>query len=175
MLALVTAMQSGDVPATPALVFSNNPDAEGLKKAAGLSVKTESVDHRPFKGDRAAFEAEIEKILAAHDIDLICLAGFMRILTEPFIRKWEGKMLNIHPSLLPKYKGLNTHQRALDAGDKVAGCSVHIVTPALDDGPLLGQTEVSIAPNETATSLAAKVLEEEHRLYPDMLARFLRQ
>jgi len=131
-LALIKAMQSGDINANPALVLSNNSNAGVLQKSRDLSVATEVVDHRPFKGDRAAFDAEIGQTLAKHQIDVVCLAGFMRIMTEGFVRTWEGKMLNIHPSLLPKYTGLNTHQRAIDAGDTKAGCTVHMVIPELE-------------------------------------------
>ncbi|MDX1780245.1 MAG: phosphoribosylglycinamide formyltransferase [Thalassovita sp.] len=173
MVKLVESMV-GDHPARPVLVGSNDPDAAGLKKAAEMGVPTFAVDHRPFKGDREAFEAALHEKLAEAQPDIICLAGFMRVLTEGFVRKWEGRMMNIHPSLLPKYKGLHTHQRALDAGDKEAGCSVHMVTPALDDGPILGQARVPIEADDTAATLAARVLVQEHRLYPAVLERFAR-
>jgi len=172
-LALIKAMQSGDINANPALVLSNNSNAGVLQKSRDLSVATEVVDHRPFKGDRAAFDAEIGQTLAKHQIDVVCLAGFMRIMTEGFVRTWEGKMLNIHPSLLPKYTGLNTHQRAIDAGDTKAGCTVHMVIPELDAGPILGQREVDILPDDTSETLAARVLKEEHILYPAMLAAYI--
>lgn len=173
MVSLVRAMQSGAAPATPALVLSNRVDAGGLSKAADMGVPTCVVDHRPFAGDRVAFQTQISEHLAAADIDLICLAGFMRVLTAEFTDDWTGRMLNIHPSLLPKYPGLNTHQRALDAGDAEAGCTVHEVTSVLDDGPILGQRRVPILKDDTADSLAARVLKEEHILYPAMLAQFL--
>ncbi|NTT85409.1 phosphoribosylglycinamide formyltransferase [Tabrizicola fusiformis] len=171
MLALVRDM-AGDHPARPVLVLSNDPMAGGLAKAAALGVPTAAVDHRPFGRDRAAFEAELLKPLLAAEPDIICLAGFMRILTPGFIRRFEGRMLNIHPSLLPKYPGLHTHQRALDAGDTEAGCTVHEVTAELDAGPLLGQARVPVLPGDTADALAARVLVEEHRLYPAVLRRF---
>ncbi|MYM53771.1 phosphoribosylglycinamide formyltransferase [Thalassovita mangrovi] len=171
MVKLVESMV-GDHPARPVLVGSNDPQAGGLKKAAEMGVPTFAVDHRPFKGDREGFEAELNAKLEAADPDIICLAGFMRVLTESFVRKWEGRMLNIHPSLLPKYKGLHTHQRALEAGDKEAGCTVHMVTPALDDGPILGQARVPVQPDDTPETLAARVLVQEHRLYPAVLERF---
>ena len=171
MLALVRDM-AGDHPARPVLVLSNDPAAGGLAKAAALGVATAAVDHRPFGKDRAAFEAELLKPLLAAEPDIICLAGFMRILTPGFIRRFEGRMLNIHPSLLPKYPGLHTHQRALDAGDAEAGCSVHEVTADLDAGPLLGQARVPVLPGDTADTLAARVLVQEHRLYPAVLRRF---
>ena len=137
-----------------------------------MGIATAAVDHRPFGSDRAAFEAELLKPILAAEPDIICLAGFMRVLTPGFVEKFKGRMLNIHPSLLPKYPGLHTHQRALDAGDAEAGCTVHEVTPALDDGPMLGQARVPIEPGDTAETLAARVLKQEHRLYPTVLRRF---
>ena len=171
MLALVRDM-AGDHPARPVLVLSNDPLAGGLAKAAALGVATAAVEHRPFGRDRAAFEAELLKPLLAAEPDIICLAGFMRILTPDFIRRFEGRMLNIHPSLLPKYPGLHTHQRALDAGDAEAGCTVHEVTAELAAGPLLGQARVPVLPGDSADTLAARVLVQEHRLYPAVLRRF---
>lgn len=173
MVALVDAMQSGKVDATPALVLSNRADAGGLIKAQERGVPTEVVDHRPHKDNRAAFDALIQKELEVAKTDIVCLAGFMRIFTPEFMNGWAGRIINIHPSLLPKYKGLNTHQRALDAGDSVAGCTVHEATAVLDDGPILGQTEVPILKGDTAETLAARVLKEEHKLYPPMLAKFV--
>lgn len=171
MVSLLQSMH-GDHPARPVLVVSNRPDAGGLAKAQAHGVATACVDHRPFGGDRAAFEAELTRVLDEAAPDILCLAGFMRILTEGFISRWHGKMLNIHPSLLPKYKGLNTHARALEAGDAEHGCSVHEVTPELDGGPLLGQARLSIRPEDTPESLAARVLPLEHQLYPKVLRRF---
>ncbi len=175
MVTLVEAMHSGRIEAIPVLVLSNIPDAGGLAKAEALGVPTAVVDHTGFKGDREAFDAAVHAALQEADPDIVCLAGFMRILTPDFISKWDGRMLNIHPSLLPKYRGLHTHQRAIEAGDKVAGCSVHLVTSELDAGPVLGQTEVEIRDNDTPDTLAARVLTEEHRLYPRVLADFVRQ
>jgi len=172
MLALLRDMASGDHPARPVLVASNDPAATGLARAAAEGVPVAAVDHRPFKGDRAAFEAALlEPILAARP-DILCLAGFMRVLTPAFVQRFAGRMLNIHPSLLPKYPGLHTHQRALDAGDAEAGCTVHEVTPVLDDGPILGQARVPVLPGDSAETLAARVLVQEHRLYPAVLRRF---
>lgn len=171
MVKLVESM-TGDHPARPVLVFSNKPEAGGLAKAQALGVPTACVDHRPFGKDRAAFEREMEKHLLAADADIICHAGFMRILTPEFSRRWAGKMLNIHPSLLPKYPGLNTHARAIEAGDREAGCSIHIVTEILDDGPILAQARVPILEGDTADTLAARVLIEEHKLYPKVLRDF---
>ncbi len=171
MLSLVASM-TGDHPARPVLVLSNDPAAKGLTRAAELGVPTAAVDHRPFAKDRAAFEAALLHPLLAAKPDVICLAGFMRILTPDFIRRFQGRMLNIHPSLLPKYPGLHTHQRALDAGDTEAGCTVHEVTAELDAGPILGQARVPVLPDDTADTLAARVLVQEHRLYPAVLRRF---
>ncbi len=170
MVKLVESM-TGDHPARPVLVLSNDPEAGGLARAAALGVPVAAVDHRPFGTDRAAFEAALTAPLAAVAPDLICLAGFMRILTPGFTRAWAGRMLNIHPSLLPKYKGLHTHARALEAGDAEAGCTVHEVTADLDDGPILGQARVPVLPGDTPDTLAARVLVEEHRLYPAVLRR----
>ena len=171
MVALVESM-SGDHPARPCLVPSNDADAGGLKKAAAAGIATAAVDHRPFKGDRAAFEAELVKPILEAGADIVCLAGFMRVLTEGFVSQFQGRMLNIHPSLLPKYKGLNTHARALEAGDTEAGCTVHEVTPLLDDGPILGQARVPVLAGDTADALAARVLTQEHLLYPQVLRRY---
>ena len=171
MLALVRSM-TGDHPARPVLVASNDPQAGGLVAAAALGIATAAVDHRAFAGDRAAFEAALLQPLLAAAPDILCLAGFMRVLTPAFVARFTGRMLNIHPSLLPRYPGLHTHQRALDAGDAEAGCTVHLVTAALDAGPILGQARVPILPGDSATTLAARVLAQEHRLYPAVLRRF---
>jgi phosphoribosylglycinamide formyltransferase-1 len=137
-----------------------------------LGVPTAAVDHRAFRGDRAGFEAALLEPLLAADPDIICLAGFMRILTPAFVQRFAGRMLNIHPSLLPKYPGLDTHARAIAAGDAQAGCTVHLVTPELDAGPVLGQARVPVLPGDDAAALAARVLVQEHRLYPAVLRRF---
>ena len=172
MVSLVESMQ-GDHPARAVLVLSNRPDAGGLSKARDLGIEADAVDHKPFGKNREAFEAVLHNRLLLAQPDIICLAGFMRILTADFIEKWSGKMLNIHPSLLPKYKGLHTHARALEAGDEEHGCSVHEVTADLDDGPILGQARLKIDPQDTPESLAARVLPLEHQLYPDVLRRFV--
>lgn len=172
MVRLVEAMQAEGF-ALPVLVASNDPAAGGLAKAAAMGVATAAIDHRSFGKDRAGFEAELLKPILAAEPDILCLAGFMRVLTPDFVRRFEGRMLNIHPSLLPKYPGLHTHQRAIDAGDAEAGCTVHAVTAELDAGPILGQARVPILPGDTAETLAARVLVEEHRLYPAVLRRFV--
>jgi phosphoribosylglycinamide formyltransferase-1 len=164
---------TGDHQARPCLVLSNEPDAVGIAKAAAHGVPTAIVPHRDFGADRPAFEAALSKALAPYRPDIICLAGFMRKLTAGFVDPWRGAMLNIHPSLLPKYKGLNTHARALEAGDSQHGCTVHEVTPALDDGPILGQARLEIGAEDTPQSLAERVLKLEHRLYPAVLRRFV--
>src|SRR5690606_19609137 len=170
---LVESM-TGDHPARPVIVGSNDPQAAGLARASALGVPTFAVDHRDFRGDRAAFEAGLLGPLLAAQPDILCLAGFMRILTSEFVQQFEGRLLNIHPSLLPKYPGLHTHQRAIEAGDAEAGATVHLVTPELDAGPILGQVRVPVLPQDTAESLAARVLVQEHRLYPKVLRRFAR-
>lgn len=171
MLALVRSM-TGDHPARPVLVAANDPGAAGLVRAAELGIATAAVDHRPFGKDREGFEAALLAHIEAARPDILCLAGFMRVLTPGFVARFEGRMLNIHPSLLPKYPGLHTHRRALEAGDAEAGCTVHEVTAVLDDGPILGQARVPVLPGDSADSLAARVLVEEHRLYPQVLRRY---
>lgn len=171
MVSLVDDM-TGDHPARPCLVLSNNADAGGLKKAEARGIPTAVVDHRPFRGDREAFQAALTATLEQAQPDILCLAGFMRVLTASFVTPWRGRMLNIHPSLLPKYRGLHTHARALEAGDPEHGCTVHEVTPELDEGPILGQARVPVEPHDTPESLAARVLVMEHRLYPAVLRRF---
>tara|TARA_R110002049_G_scaffold23545_6_gene83482 strand:+ start:7922 stop:8482 length:561 start_codon:yes stop_codon:yes gene_type:complete len=171
MRALVADM-TGDHAARPAVVVSNNADAGGIAWAQGQGIATEIVDHRPFGADRPAFEAALGAALAPHAPDIICLAGFMRKLTAGFTDAWAGRMINIHPSLLPKYRGLHTHARALEAGDRVHGCTVHEVTAALDDGPVLGQAQIAVHPGDTPETLAARVLVQEHLLYPAVLRRF---
>jgi phosphoribosylglycinamide formyltransferase-1 len=171
MVKLVDSM-TGDHPARPVLVVSNVPGAGGLERARERGVPVAVVDHRAYRGDRAAFEAALDAVLADARPEVICLAGFMRILTPAFVARHEGRILNIHPSLLPKYPGLDTHSRALAAGDADAGCSVHVVTGELDAGPLLGQARVPVLPQDTAETLAGRVLEMEHRLYPAVLRRF---
>ena len=171
MEALVHSM-TGDHPARPVLVLSNDPAAGGLAKAAVLGVPTAVVDHRAYAKDRPAFEAALHAVLLDARPDIICLAGFMRILGAEFIQSWEGRILNIHPSLLPKYRGLHTHARALEAGDTHHGCTVHDVTAALDDGPVLGQAVMPVLPGDTPETLAARLLPLEHALYPAVLRRF---
>lgn len=171
MVELLKSM-TGDHPARACVVLSNIPDAGGLAKAEAAGVPTVVVDHKPFGADRAAFEAEMAKALDQYQPDIIALAGFMRVLTAEFVARYQGRMLNIHPSLLPKYRGLHTHARAIEAGDDIAGCAVHEVTADLDDGPILGQARVPVLAGDTPETLAARVLVQEHRLYPAVLRRF---
>ena len=173
MEALLDAMADPAYPAEAALVFSNNPDAAGLAHAASRGVATAAIDHRPYQGDRAGFEAAIQDVMEAHRIDLICLAGFMRILTADFVQNWLDRMVNIHPSLLPSFKGLDTHARAIAAGVAFHGCTVHLVRPAMDDGPILGQAALARTGGESEGDLAARVLKLEHQLYPAALSAYL--
>ncbi len=170
MVSLLDSM-GPDHPAEPALVLSNRAVAGGLAKAADRGVPTAVVQHGDFP-DRQSFEARLIEVIDAARPDIICLAGFMRILTQRFVGHYQGRTLNIHPSLLPKYRGLHTHARALDAGDAEHGCTVHLVTPELDDGPILGQAKVPVEPGDSPETLAARVLKMEHRLYPAVLRRF---
>lgn len=172
MVKLVESM-GADHPGAPCLVLSNDPAAAGLERARALGVPVAAVDHRPFGPNRAAFEAEMQAHLLAAGAEIVALAGFMRVLTPGFVQAYAGRMVNIHPSLLPLYPGLNTHARALLAGDAEAGCTVHEVTPVLDDGPILGQARVPVLPGDTPQTLAARVLVQEHRLYPAVLRRFV--
>jgi phosphoribosylglycinamide formyltransferase-1 len=168
MAALIEAANEKNFPADIALVISNEPAAKGLELARKNGVATAIVDHRAFSG-RAAFEQALQAKLAEARIDIVCLAGFLRVLTATFVEPWRGRMLNIHPSLLPAYKGLDTHARALKEGVKVHGCTVHFVVPEIDSGPIVLQAEVAVHPGDTEEALAARVLEAEHRIYPAAL------
>ncbi len=173
MEALIKAAQDADFPAEIALVLSNKADAPALEIATGYGVRALVVDSRTFGRDREAHEREIDAVLAASGIELVCLAGYMRLLTGYLVGRWHNRMLNIHPSLLPAFPGLDTHQRALAAGNKLHGCTVHLVTETMDDGPILGQAAVPMLPGDTAATLAARVLAQEHLLYPAALAAFI--
>ena len=163
--ALIDACAEPDYPAEIALVLSNKADAFGLTRATNANLKTHVISHKDF-ASREGFDAAMDEVLHAHQVELICLAGFMRVLTPGFVAHWQGRMINIHPSLLPNHKGLHTHQRALDAGDKEAGCTVHWVAEEVDGGDIIMQARVPVLPNDTAETLAARVLKEEHRIYP---------
>jgi formyltetrahydrofolate-dependent phosphoribosylglycinamide formyltransferase len=171
MAALLYAAKAETCPYELVLVASNNPDAPGLALAQAEGVATWSLSHKGMS--REAFDALVDAQLHAAGAEYVALAGYMRILSDDFVARWAGRMINIHPSLLPLYKGLNTHQQAIDAGDKYGGCSVHIVTPGVDDGPVLAQTPVAIVPGDTAESLARRVQFAEHQLYPATLAAFV--
>ena len=171
MAALLYAARHAACPYEIILVASNNPDAEGLKIAAAEGIATFAQPHQHL--DRAVHDAMMHDRIVHAGASHVALAGYMRILSEAFVQKWEGRMLNIHPSLLPKYKGLHTHQRAIDAGDSHGGCSVHLVTAELDDGPVLGQLAVAILPDDTGDRLAARVKMAEHQLYPRVLAEYV--
>lgn len=166
--ALMRACVAPDFPAEIGLVIANKKEAVGLQIAQAAGIPTQVILHQDYP-TRESFDAALHNALTAANIDLVCLAGFMRILTAELVEKWQGKMINIHPSLLPKYKGVDTHQRALDAGDKEAGCSVHFVTPELDAGKVILQAVVPILSDDTAEKLAARVLMEEHKIYPQAL------
>jgi len=169
MTALIEAAKAPDYPAEIALVLSNEPAAAGLQRAQAEGIPTAVVDHRAFGKDRAAFERAMHSVLQAHRIDLVCLAGFMRLLTPYFISQWDGRLINIHPALLPQFKGLDTHARALAAGVREHGATVHFVVPEVDAGPIIVQAAVPVLSGDTESSLAARVLEVEHRIYPQAL------
>jgi phosphoribosylglycinamide formyltransferase-1 len=162
---LIEAARRPDFPGEIALVLSNRPGAEGLAFAREAGIDTLAIDHEGFD-DRAQFDGALAEALTGRGIDLICLAGFMRVLTTPFVEAWSGRMINIHPSLLPLFRGTKTHRRALDAGVLIHGCTVHFVVPELDAGPIVAQAAIPVVPGDTPESLAARVLEQEHRLYP---------
>jgi formyltetrahydrofolate-dependent phosphoribosylglycinamide formyltransferase len=170
MEALIRAARDPAYPAQIVLVVANKADAGGLETAAAEGIEAVAIDHKPFGKDREAHEREIDAKLRSAGIELIALAGYMRVLTPFLVGSWAGRMINIHPSLLPKYPGLHTHERAIEAGDALAGCTVHYVTEGVDEGPILGQAQVPILSGDTADQLAARVLVEEHRLYPAALA-----
>ena len=166
MAALIEAAKTPDYPAEITLVLSNRPDAGGLATARGESIATEIVDHTQFGKDRAAFERAMQGVLERHRIEIVCLAGFMRLLTPWFIERWQNRMLNIHPALLPSFKGLDTHARALAAGVKLHGATVHFVVPDMDSGPIVAQGALAVRDDDTKETLAARVIKLEHRLYP---------
>lgn len=165
MQALVAAMREPDFPAEPAVVVANRPEALGLSWAAEHGIPTVAIDHRQY-ANRMAFEARLHQALLDHGVELICLAGFMRLLTGSFVDRWRDRLMNIHPSLLPAFPGLDTHQRALDAGALIVGCTVHFVRMEMDSGPILAQAAVGVLPGDTPETLSARVLEAEHRIYP---------
>ena len=166
MEALLEACAKPDYPAEPVLVLSNRPDAKGLEFAGAAGVPTQVIDHKAFD-ERSDFDAAIHEAIAASGAELICLAGFMRIVGEAFIRKWPDRIINIHPSLLPAYRGLHTHRRVLEDGVRIAGCTVHFVVPEMDAGPIILKAAVPVLPHDDEDSLAARVLGFEHQIYPE--------
>jgi phosphoribosylglycinamide formyltransferase-1 len=164
--ALIAAACQPDYPAEIVLVVSNRPEAAGLRLAEAAGVACRVVDHRAFGGDRTAHDAAVGAALDGHGVELVCLAGYMRLLTPGLVARWAGRMLNIHPSLLPAFPGLDTHARALAAGVKLHGCTVHLVTDRVDQGPILAQAAVPVLPGDDAARLAARVLRQEHAIYP---------
>ncbi len=165
MAALVEACQDPSFPAAVALVVSNEPQAGGLETAQSAGIETAVIDHRGFDG-REAFEAEITRVLEDARIDMVCLAGFMRLLTGSFVARWRDRLINIHPSLLPSFKGVHVHERVIEAGVRFSGCTVHYVRPDMDAGPIIAQAVVPVHPDDTSDDLAARVLESEHRVFP---------
>lgn len=163
--ALIDACAEPDYPAEIVLVISNKPQALGLERAVKAGIDTLVIDHREFD-ERDDFDDAITRALEAADVELICLAGFMRILGETFVERWHDRMINIHPSLLPAFKGLNTHERAIDSGVRITGCTVHFVRPAMDDGPIIVQAAVPLLPEDDGETLAARILVAEHQCYP---------
>ncbi len=174
MRALIEAASQAEFPAEISLVLSNKPQAGGLEYAQSHKIPTDVIDHRRFE-DRETFEQALDDVLQKAKIDLICLAGFLRVLTPWFITRWQGKLINIHPALLPSYKGLHTHERALADGVKIHGCTVHHVVPEVDAGPIIAQAAVPVLENDTAETLGARVLAAEHKLYPLALQKFLKK
>ncbi len=170
MAALIEAARDASFPAAVVLVLSNRPAAAGLGLARTSSIATAVVDHATYGEDREAFERKMQEMLEAHRVELICLAGFTRLLTPSFVRRWQGRMINIHPALLPAFKGLDTHQRALAAGVKIHGASVHFVVTDMDAGPIIVQGAIGVRDDDSAATLAARVLAIEHRIYPAALA-----
>ncbi len=169
MEALIRAARAPGFPAEIVLVLSNRPEAGGLAFAHEAGIPTAVIDHRAFGKDRAAFDAEMLERLEAYRVEIVCLAGFMRLLTTAFCERWQARMINIHPALLPSFKGLDTHTRALEAGVKLHGCTTHFVTPGMDEGPIILQAAVPVLDDDTEGTLAARVLEQEHRIYPETL------
>ena len=170
MASLIEAARSPDYPAEIALVLSNRPEAPGLTFARDAGIAVAAIDHKIHAG-REDFERSMQAMLEIHRIDLVCMAGFMRLVTPWFIGQWSGRMINIHPALLPAYRGLDTHARALADGVKIHGCTVHFVMPVMDEGPIIAQAAVPVHDRDTPDSLARRVLEQEHRIYPAALAR----
>ncbi|MBS0993702.1 phosphoribosylglycinamide formyltransferase [Gluconobacter cerinus] len=173
MRALIEACERPDFPARIVLVLSNKPDAAGLEVARAAGLQTAAIDHKAFGKDREAHERKVDAAIRASGAQLVCLAGYMRVLTPYLVNAWDGRMLNIHPSLLPAFPGLHTHEAAIAAGATEHGCTVHLVTAGVDEGPILGQARVPVLKSDTPDALAARVLEQEHALYPSVLQNYI--
>ena len=173
MEVLIAAARDPDYPAEIALVLSNRPEAPGLAKAREAGIAVAAVDHKIYAG-REDFERSMQAMLEIHRIELLCMAGFMRLVTPWFVGQWQGRMLNVHPALLPAFRGLHTHERALAEGVKIHGCTVHLVAPAMDEGPILAQAAIPVLDTDTPESLGRRVLAQEHLIYPAALARVAR-
>ena len=173
MRALIEACERPDFPARIVLVLSNKPDAAGLEVARAAGLQTAAIDHKAFGKDREAHERKVDAAIRASGAQLVCLAGYMRVLTPYLVNAWDGRMLNIHPSLLPAFPGLHTHEAAIAAGATEHGCTVHLVTAGVDEGPILGQARVPVLKSDTPDALAARVLEQEHVLYPSVLQNYI--
>ncbi|MBS1069186.1 phosphoribosylglycinamide formyltransferase [Gluconobacter cerinus] len=173
MRALIEACERPDFPARIVLVLSNKPDAAGLEVARAAGLQTAAIDHKAFGKDREAHERKVDAAIRASGAQLVCLAGYMRVLTPYLVNAWDGRMLNIHPSLLPAFPGLHTHEAAIAAGATEHGCTVHLVTAGVDEGPILGQARIPVLKSDTPDALAARVLEQEHALYPSVLQNYI--
>jgi phosphoribosylglycinamide formyltransferase-1 len=171
MMSLVEAARAPDFPAEIVLVVSNRPEASGLSWAKQQGIPAIALDHKHYES-RAHFESQLHGLLTASGVELVCCAGFMRLMTAEFVEKWRDRMLNIHPSLLPSFKGLHTHERALEAGVRIAGCTVHVVRAEMDAGPIVAQAAVAVLPDDTPETLAARILQAEHKIYPQALRAF---
>lgn len=166
---IIDACQQPDFPAEVVLVFSNEPEAKGLVRAEKAGITHHSISHKAYPGGREAYDAAVSDLIEQSGAELVVLAGYLRLVSESFVTRWQGKLINIHPSLLPSFKGLHVHQMALDAGVKFAGCTVHFVVPEVDSGPIIAQAVVPVLPDDTADSLAARILVQEHQVYPQVV------
>ncbi len=167
--AIIDACKTPDYPAEIVLVFSNQLDAGGLERARRAGIRAEAISHKGFEGGREAYDSTVSGLIEESGADLVVLAGYLRLVSESFVTRWEGRLINIHPSLLPSFKGLHVHQAALDAGVKYSGCTVHYVVPEVDSGPIIAQAVVPVLPGDDAGSLAQRILKQEHRIYPQVI------
>lgn len=167
--AIIDACKAYDYPAEIVLVFSNQPDAGGLERARRAGIRAEAISHKGFEGGREAYDSTVSGLIEESGADLVVLAGYLRLVSESFVTRWQGRLINIHPSLLPSFKGLHVHQAALDAGVKYSGCTVHYVVPEVDSGPIIAQAVVPVLPGDDAGKLAQRILKQEHRIYPQVI------